>query len=119
MGCAGYYNYDKAYTPKFNGAENFKGQVIHPQFWPDNFDYADKKVVVIGSGATAALAGHVPPDGGRQARWSREWHAVSRPGLVPWRTPCRITPRIPPRIPQGIPQGIPQEKAQGKPRGGP
>ena len=53
MGCAGYYNYDKAYTPKFNGAENFKGQVIHPQFWPDNFDYVDKKVVVIGSGATA------------------------------------------------------------------
>jgi cation diffusion facilitator CzcD-associated flavoprotein CzcO len=53
MGCAGYYNYDKAYTPEFMGAENFKGQVVHPQFWPDNFDYADKKVVVIGSGATA------------------------------------------------------------------
>ena len=53
MSCTGYYNYDEAYTPDFEGAENFKGQVVHPQFWPDNFDYAGKKVVVIGSGATA------------------------------------------------------------------
>jgi monooxygenase len=53
IGCAGYYNYDKAYTPEFKGTENFKGQVVHPQFWPDNFDYTDKKVVVVGSGATA------------------------------------------------------------------
>ncbi len=53
MGCSGYYNYDKAYTPNFDGIEHFKGQVVHPQFWPTNFDYADKKVVVIGSGATA------------------------------------------------------------------
>ena len=53
MSCTGYYNYDEAYTPDFKGAENFKGQVVHPQFWPDNFDYTGKKVVVIGSGATA------------------------------------------------------------------
>ena len=53
MSCTGYYNYDEAYTPDFEGAENFKGQVVHPQFWPENFDYAGKKVVVIGSGATA------------------------------------------------------------------
>ena len=53
MSCAGYYNYDQGYTPDFKGAENFKGQVVHPQFWPENFDYAGKKVVVIGSGATA------------------------------------------------------------------
>jgi len=49
----GYYNYDAPYTPEFPGLENFKGQVIHPQYWPESFDYADKKLVVIGSGATA------------------------------------------------------------------
>jgi cation diffusion facilitator CzcD-associated flavoprotein CzcO len=49
----GYYNYDSPYTPEFPGLENFTGQVIHPQYWPESFDYADKKLVVIGSGATA------------------------------------------------------------------
>ncbi|WP_319457459.1 MULTISPECIES: NAD(P)/FAD-dependent oxidoreductase [unclassified Mycobacterium] len=49
----GYYNYDAPYTPEFPGLENFTGQVIHPQYWPESFDYADKKLVVIGSGATA------------------------------------------------------------------
>ena len=53
MSCTGYYNYDEAYTPNFEGAEKFEGQVVHPQFWPEDFDYAGKKVVVIGSGATA------------------------------------------------------------------
>ncbi|MGH3744235.1 MAG: flavin-containing monooxygenase, partial [Mycobacteriales bacterium] len=51
--CAGYYNYDKGYTPEFPGIGEYRGQVIHPQFWPENLDYAGKKVVVIGSGATA------------------------------------------------------------------
>ncbi len=51
--CAGYYNYAKAYTPEFPGAETFAGQIVHPQFWPDDLDYAGKRVVVIGSGATA------------------------------------------------------------------
>jgi monooxygenase len=51
--CGGYYNYDEGYTPEFKGVENFKGQVIHPQKWPEDLDYSDKEVVVIGSGATA------------------------------------------------------------------
>jgi monooxygenase len=51
--CAGYYNYDQGYRPDFPGEETFKGEVIHPQHWPENFDYAGKRVVVIGSGATA------------------------------------------------------------------
>ena len=51
--CSGYYSYDKAYEPDFAGIESFKGDVIHPQFWPKNFDYSNKKVVVVGSGATA------------------------------------------------------------------
>jgi cation diffusion facilitator CzcD-associated flavoprotein CzcO len=51
--CSGYYNYDHGYTPDFKGLENFKGKFIHPQKWDENLDYKDKKVVVIGSGATA------------------------------------------------------------------
>lgn len=51
--CSGYYNYDEGYSPEFPGAGNFKGQIIHPQHWPEDLDYAGKKVVVIGSGATA------------------------------------------------------------------
>ncbi|HSD90694.1 MAG TPA: NAD(P)/FAD-dependent oxidoreductase [Kofleriaceae bacterium] len=51
--CAGYYDYDKGYTPAFPGREKFRGQIIHPQFWRDDIDYAGKRIVVIGSGATA------------------------------------------------------------------
>ncbi|BBX28690.1 flavin-containing monooxygenase [Mycolicibacterium alvei] len=51
--CSGYYNYDEGYSPEFPGSENFKGQIIHPQHWPEDLDYAGKNVVVIGSGATA------------------------------------------------------------------
>jgi cation diffusion facilitator CzcD-associated flavoprotein CzcO len=51
--CSGYYNYQRGYTPEFAGAEDFKGSILHPQFWPENLDYAGKRVVVIGSGATA------------------------------------------------------------------
>ncbi|WP_319931062.1 flavin-containing monooxygenase [Xenorhabdus santafensis] len=49
----GYYDYKHAYTPKFEGSENFNGKIIHPQHWPKDLDYTDKRVVVIGSGATA------------------------------------------------------------------
>ena len=51
--CTGYYRYDGGHTPEFPGIENFAGQVVHPQQWPEDLDYAGKKVVVIGSGATA------------------------------------------------------------------
>jgi monooxygenase len=51
--CIGYYDYEKAYTPEFVGRENFKGQVVHPQYWTKDIDYTNKKVIVIGSGATA------------------------------------------------------------------
>ncbi|NMO02759.1 NAD(P)/FAD-dependent oxidoreductase [Gordonia sp. TBRC 11910] len=50
---AGYYDYDRGYAPEFAGAEEFAGQIVHPQHWPEDLDYAGKKVVVIGSGATA------------------------------------------------------------------
>jgi monooxygenase len=51
--CSGYYSYGDAYTPEFDGRAQFKGPVVHPQHWPDDLDYRDKKVAIIGSGATA------------------------------------------------------------------
>jgi monooxygenase len=51
--CTGYYRYDEGYTPPFEGTERFRGQIVHPQHWPEDLDYSDKRVVVIGSGATA------------------------------------------------------------------
>ncbi|GAC70533.1 flavin-containing monooxygenase [Gordonia soli] len=66
--CAsGYYRYDEGYTPEFEGRDRFAGQIVHPQHWPEDLDYSGKKVVVIGSGATAVTlvpsmadtAGHI------------------------------------------------------------
>lgn len=51
--CGGYYNYEEAFTPDFKGMDDYKGEVIHPQFWPENLEYKNKKVIIIGSGATA------------------------------------------------------------------
>ncbi len=51
--CAGYYDYDGGYLPGWPGMERFKGRVVHPQFWPEDLDYKGRRVVVIGSGATA------------------------------------------------------------------
>ncbi len=51
--CTGYYRYDQGYTPEFAGSERFEGRIVHPQHWPDDLDLAGKRVVVIGSGATA------------------------------------------------------------------
>ncbi len=65
--CTGYYRYDHGYTPQFAGTERFAGPIVHPQLWPEDLDYAGRRVVVIGSGATAVTlvpamartAGHV------------------------------------------------------------
>jgi cation diffusion facilitator CzcD-associated flavoprotein CzcO len=65
--CSGYYRYDRGYEPELPGLDDYLGTVVHPQFWPDDLDYEGKRVVVIGSGATAitlvpsmaATAGHV------------------------------------------------------------
>ena len=68
LSCTGYYNYDKGYTPDFPGMSTFKGRIVHPQHWPADLDYQNKKAIVIGSGATAVTlipamidngAGHV------------------------------------------------------------
>ncbi len=65
--CQGYYRHSEGYTPEWDGMDRFEGPIVHPQTWPDDLDYAGKRVVVIGSGATAATlvpalagdAGHV------------------------------------------------------------
>ncbi len=80
--CTGYYRYDKGYTPDFPDIEQFKGQVIHPQLWPEDLDYADKNVVVIGSGATAIT---VVPEMAKTAKHvtmlqRSPTYVVSRPG---------------------------------------
>ncbi len=55
--CSGYYSYAAGYTPDFPGRDAFKGAFIHPQHWPEDFDYSGKRVVIIGSGATAVTLG--------------------------------------------------------------
>jgi monooxygenase len=65
--CTGYYRYEQGYTPQFAGIADFEGQIVHPQRWPADLDYTGKRVVVVGSGATAVTlvpemaktAGHV------------------------------------------------------------
>ncbi|MGZ5368113.1 MAG: flavin-containing monooxygenase [Aeromicrobium sp.] len=65
--CSGYYSYEGGYSPEFPGIDSFRGDVIHPQKWPEGLDYAGKRVVVVGSGATAVTlvpamaetAGHI------------------------------------------------------------
>ena len=87
--CAGYYSYDQGYEPDFEGKAVFRGKWIQPQFWPDSLDYADKKVVVIGSGATAMT---LVPNMARQASHitmlqRSPTYVVSRPsidGLANW-----------------------------------
>jgi cation diffusion facilitator CzcD-associated flavoprotein CzcO len=80
--CSGYYSYDEAYRPKWEGEAAFKGQFVHPQFWPEGIDYAGKKVVVIGSGATAVT---IVPEMARTAAHvtmlqRSPTYVVSRPG---------------------------------------
>jgi len=63
--CTGYYRYDEGYSPAFEGTDRFEGEIVHPQLWPEDLDYEGKRVVVIGSGATAVTL--VPAMAGRAA----------------------------------------------------
>jgi cation diffusion facilitator CzcD-associated flavoprotein CzcO len=87
--CSGYYNYAKGHTPDFPGADTFAGQIVHPQHWPKDLDYSGKKVVVIGSGATAVTL--VPEMAKRAAHVTMlqrsPTYVVSRPsedGVANW-----------------------------------
>jgi cation diffusion facilitator CzcD-associated flavoprotein CzcO len=127
--CGGYYSYEAGYTPDFPGAARFKGQVVHPQKWPENLDYAGKRVVVIGSGATAMTlvpemartAGHVTmlqrsptyvvsrPAEDALANRLRKWlPAMAAYNLIRWRNVLmgmwfyRLTRRKPAQVKQTI-----------------
>ncbi|WBH17079.1 flavin-containing monooxygenase [Sphingomonas radiodurans] len=80
--CSGYYDYDRGHTPDFSGQESFAGRVVHPQLWPEDLDYSGKRVVVIGSGATAVT---LVPEMAKQAAsvtmlQRSPTYVVSRPG---------------------------------------
>jgi monooxygenase len=79
--CAGYYNYAQGYRPDFPGEAEFAGRIVHPQFWPADLDYAGKRVVVIGSGATAVtLVPEMAKDAGHVTMLQRSpTYVVSRP----------------------------------------
>ncbi len=81
--CSGYYAYDKGFTPDFEGLESFGGRFVHPQAWPQDLDYSGKRVVVIGSGATAVtLVPAMAPTAGHVTMLQRSpTYVVSRPAV--------------------------------------
>jgi monooxygenase len=80
--CSGYYRYDEGYTPDIPGLERFAGEVVHPQHWPDDLDYAGKRIVVIGSGATAVtLVPAMAPDAEHVTMLQRSpTYIITQPG---------------------------------------
>jgi cation diffusion facilitator CzcD-associated flavoprotein CzcO len=79
--CGGYYSYDQGFTPEFENVDQFQGTIVHPQFWPADLDYRGKRVVVIGSGATAmTLVPAMAESGARVTMVQRSpTYVVSRP----------------------------------------
>lgn len=79
--CGGYYRYDQGYTPEFVGVDDYRGAVVHPQHWPEELDYAGKRVVVIGSGATAMTLVPAMAAGGAEVTMVQRspTYVVSRP----------------------------------------
>ncbi|MBF4161112.1 flavin-containing monooxygenase [Nocardioides acrostichi] len=84
-GCSGYYDYETGHRPTFPGEETFAGDLVHPQFWPEDLDYTGKKVVVIGSGATAiTLVPAMAPDAEHVTMLQRSpSYVLNRPGRDP------------------------------------
>ncbi|WP_028643838.1 flavin-containing monooxygenase [Nocardioides sp. URHA0020] len=97
LGCTGYYDYEGGYAPVFPGQDEFAGQVVHPQQWPEDLDYTGKKVVVIGSGATAVtLVPAMAPDAEHVTMLQRSpTYILSAPGRDPI---ARRLQRLPERI---------------------
>ena len=104
--CAGYYDYDKGYEPVFPGLESFTGDVVQPQFWPEELDYADKKVVVIGSGATAVT---LVPAMAEQAA-----HVTMLQRSPTWISAVPGTDRIADRIRERLPAGLAHQLIRSK-----
>ena len=83
--CSGYYKYDEGYTPDFEGTSRFEGPIIHPHHWPEDLDYYGKKVVIIGSGATAVTL--VPAMAGTAAHVTMLQRSPSYVITIPERDP--------------------------------
>ena len=100
--CAGYYKYSEGYTPEFAGRERFAGQVVHPQKWPRDINYDGKRVVVIGSGATAVTL--VPAMARTAAHVTMlqrsPTYVVARPAEDPLANKLRA--RLPARLAYGV-----------------
>ena len=96
--CSGYYDYDQGHAPRFEGQERFRGEVVHPQHWPEDLDYAGKRVVVIGSGATAVTL--VPAMAERAAHVTMLQRSPSYVISLPGEDPVakRLQGRLPARI---------------------
>jgi monooxygenase len=100
--CSGYYNYAAGYTPDFAGTERFKGRIVHPQKWTPDIDYAGKRVIVIGSGATAVtLVPEMAKDAAHVTMLQRSpTYVVSRPeedAVANW-----LRSRLPAKLAYGI-----------------
>jgi monooxygenase len=96
--CSGYYNYENGYMPEFPGAKDFAGRIVHPQQWTEDIDYAGKRVVVIGSGATAVT---LVPEMAKQAAHvtmlqRSPTYVVSRPAQDPLANKLRA--RLPTKL---------------------
>ncbi|GAA0460200.1 NAD(P)/FAD-dependent oxidoreductase [Streptomyces olivaceiscleroticus] len=96
--CAGYYDYERGHAPDFPGIESYTGTVVHPQFWPEDLDHTGKRVVVIGSGATAVTL--VPAMAGRAARVTMLQRTPTWISAVPGRD--RIADKMRSALPAGV-----------------
>jgi cation diffusion facilitator CzcD-associated flavoprotein CzcO len=98
LGCAGYYDYERPHAPEWPGVSSFGGRIVHPQFWPDDLDLAGKRVVVIGSGATAVTL--VPALGERAAHVTMLQRSPSYIASLPSRDPLASALRA--RLPRAL-----------------
>ena len=95
LDCTGYFDYEQGYTPEFAGIDNFQGEIVHPQFWPEQLEYKDKRVVIIGSGATAVtLVPSMADDTASLVMLQRSPTYIANvpaedPGSSPWLNTCQ------------------------------
>ncbi len=87
-GCSGYYDYEAGHAPTFPGQERYTGRLVHPQHWPEDLDHAGRRVVVIGSGATAITLVPALAESAEHVTMLQRspTYVLSRPGRDPWAT---------------------------------
>jgi monooxygenase len=96
--CSGYYRYDQGYRPQLPGIDEYRGEVVHPQHWPQDLEYAGKRVVVIGSGATAVTLVPALAEGGAEVTMLQRSpsYVIALPGADPLAQ--RLSRRLPSRL---------------------